>query len=246
MKPNKTAILLGMYIGTSEEKKKMYQLNVMDWLKNTNYDIYTVDSSGQSINITHERLFEFSFKQEESESEKSDFFGMFFKKGTTLLEKDALLRLFKHYPNLFKYDMVFKITGKYFSPDLKSKYEKLPKCDMIIQHSHYINKLRILLMILIVALTIYIKVNYNKWINGVSCVCILLLYISYIYSYENTELVGATPRILHEFITGIADHCMEISLYQFILFKKISVHRLPPLSISRKYPKADGTILSYL
>lgn len=240
----KTAILLGMFIGTSIENKKMYQLNVQDWLDYTPYDIYIFESSGTSIDITHPRLFEFSFYQGYDRIPVATIYNFWYTKGPTIPEKNSLLRLFKYYPTLFNYDMVFKVTGKYFCPTFMTEYEKLPKYDMIIQHSHIISKLRIITFsIFIIGLYLYIK---HKWSINISICSLLLLYISFIYSYENTELIGASPRILHELFSLIQDHSIEYTLYQFIICKNIKVYRLPPLQIARKAARNDGSIYTYL
>jgi hypothetical protein len=259
MKQN-TAIILGMYIGPSESRKKMYQDNVLDWLHNTPYDIYTVNSSGHILDITHDRLFEFTFKQDETHmvSHQSKplidvFTKLFIKKkdsGPTQLEKNSILKTFTHFPALFSYDMVFKITGKYFCPDFERHYNSIPSADIIIQKKRYaINPILLLLCVLaFILLCLYMKINPYRIIFMSVVLVSVVLFIYLMNSYEEpTELLGMKPRLLHDFFNGIDEYTSsEKSLHQFITRSTQSVVRMPSLPISRKFPRNDGSVLDAL
>lgn len=257
----KTAIILGMYIGSSEEKKKMYQDNVLDWLHKTPYDIYTVNSSGHTLDIKHDRLFEFTFKQDETpmESHSKNFMDLFTKLfikkkeiGPTQLEKNSLLKIFTHFPTLYSYDMAFKITGKYFCPDFERHYN-MSHADIIIQKKRYpINPSLLVYMLLsllaFIILCLYFKINRYRIIFICSLFVSVVFIIFLINNYEEpTELVGMKPRLLHDFFNGIDDYSTcEKFLHKFITRSTQSVVRLPLLPISRKFPRNDGSVLDAL
>ena len=257
----KTAIILGMYIGQSEMKKKMYQDNVLDWLNKTPYDIYTVNSSGHTLDIKHDRLFEFTFKQDETPMEShsknfmDQFTKLFIKKkeiGPTHLEKNSLLKIFSYFPTLYSYDMAFKITGKYFCPDFERHYNNMSHADIIIQKKRYPINSTVLLYMLLILLTfiilgLYFKINRNQIIFIYSLFLSVVFIIFLINDYnEPTELVGMKPHLLQDFFNGIDEYTTcETFLHKFIT-RTHSVVRMPLLPISRKYPRNDGSVLDAL
>lgn len=231
----KTAIILTMHIGNSESKKKMYLLNILDWLNYTPFDIYTVESSGQSFYINHPRLFEFNFKQQYT-----------ILPSVTISEKNSILHIFENFPKLFTYDIIFKITGKYFSHDFVDEYKKNQESNMYIQYSHIVNPLRYIILFIFILFIILYIIYKKKYMVFVFLSCIIILFISYFISYENTELIGATPILLYDFFSSIKNECCEISLYNFIMNRNLRYHRFNSLSISKKYPRNDGSILNKL
>ena len=123
MKPLNCCILLTMYIGDDIERKNIYENRVNRWLNETNFDIFVVDSSGKYLNQTSPRLHQFSFKQESE----------FAKINPSEYEKDSILKALDYFGNdILKYDMIFKITGKYFIPGLERKIKNIPSNAQIV------------------------------------------------------------------------------------------------------------------
>jgi len=129
----KACLLITMYIGT--KRREMYENKIKCWLYNTNFEIYTVDSSGQYLNIISPRLHQFSFRQ------KQDFVAW----NPSLVEKDSILKAYYNFQNDFhKFDIVFKITGKFYTPELEHIINSLNiiNVDLILQtktnNLHYI------------------------------------------------------------------------------------------------------------
>ena len=122
-KPLKIAILLTMYIGKSEKKFEMYMRNLMEWLK-TGLDIYIVDSSGFGIPFKHPLLKTFIFSQSKPEQ----------KKNPSLTERDSILNACNYF-DFSLYDLVFKVTGKYFSDDFLDIINYIPSdADLVFQN----------------------------------------------------------------------------------------------------------------
>ncbi len=118
-KPLKCCILLTMYVNN---KKSLYENIVQRWLNETNLDIYIVDSSNTPLSIIHPRLFPYHFKQTD------DFATL----EPSKYEVDSILKA-NQYFNFKKYDMVIKVTGKYFIPDLERILHLIPDTDMVVQ-----------------------------------------------------------------------------------------------------------------
>jgi hypothetical protein len=122
LNPLKSAILLTMYIGENNDRKNMYVKNIMDWLNKTNIDIYTVNSSGEFLNINHPRLNQVAFIQNNNSGNSSE------------LERDSIIKA-NNYFNFSKYDLVFKITGKYFLPDFENMIKYIPSdAELVVQN----------------------------------------------------------------------------------------------------------------
>jgi hypothetical protein len=118
---NNTALIITMYIGNDKKRQKLYEKNILDWLKYTPFKIYTVESSGRKLNIKHERLHEFTYKQKHGHKPRA-----------SLTEKYSILLLLKEYPEIENYKLVFKITGKYFCPNFMNEYKNIPNGSNII------------------------------------------------------------------------------------------------------------------
>ena len=122
-KPLKIAILLTMYIGNSNEKFKMYMKNIIEWLK-TGLTIYIVESSGFEIPFKHPLLKTFIFSQTRPEQ----------KSNPSLTEKDSILNACNYF-DFSLYDMVFKVTGKYFSDNFLDMINYIPSdADLVLQY----------------------------------------------------------------------------------------------------------------
>jgi hypothetical protein len=126
-------ILLGMYIGTKPERRAIYENRAKKWLDNTSIDIYTVDSSGELLftsdtdkkYFNHPRLHQYTFKQKGSQVMH----------GPSVAEKNSMIKAFKHFKKDFeKYEIVFKITGKYFIPTFEKVVDFPEKVDMVFQY----------------------------------------------------------------------------------------------------------------
>ena len=123
----KVAILLTMYTGNDDYRKNLYKSNIKKWLKD--FDVFTVDSSNKIYKIpcSDHKLHTYSFDQ-----------GTGLSSNPSAAEKRSLLKACRHFKDKFKdYDIIFKITGKYYTPDLKKyisgKYTTIP--DVIVQNN---------------------------------------------------------------------------------------------------------------
>ena len=111
---NNTALIITMYIGNHKKRQKLYEKNISDWLTFTPFNIYTVESSDTKLNIINPRLHQYIFKQ------TNNYIGQ------SLSEKDSILRLIEKYPEIESYELVFKITGRYFFSNFMSEFKNIP------------------------------------------------------------------------------------------------------------------------
>jgi len=110
----KCCVLLTMYV---KNNKELYEKRVYRWLNDTNLDIYIVDSSGIGIKQKHERLHQYVFKQDLEIGKYS----------VSVYEKNSILKAIKYFEEDFlNYNIVFKITGKYFIPDFEKIITPIP------------------------------------------------------------------------------------------------------------------------
>lgn len=137
-KHQKYCILFTMYIGEQKERREIYENRIKRWLDNTNIDLYTVDSSNNylfydkktnlptSNYFFNPRLHQYAFDQ-----------GTGFKNGNpSVPERNSMLKAIKKFEKEFKkYDIVFKITGKYFIPNFEKIILKanIPKVEIVFQ-----------------------------------------------------------------------------------------------------------------
>ena len=110
------------------DRQHMYKNIIEKWLQHTNFTIFVVDSSGNKIDIENPRLHQFSFKQD------TKFYKH--KGGPTAAEKNSIIKAVNFFnEKLLYYDMVFKITGKYFIPQLENLIQYIPKdTDIVFQY----------------------------------------------------------------------------------------------------------------
>jgi hypothetical protein len=118
----KVCMLVSMYIG--DNRREMYTKNIKHWLNDTNLDIYTVDSSGKYLDIKHPRLFQYSFKQDSA----------FIRYNVSVSEKVSIEKALAYF-DLSAYDLIFKVTGKYFLPEFESFVKYIPKDTSLILQS---------------------------------------------------------------------------------------------------------------
>jgi hypothetical protein len=131
-------VLFTMYIGDTIERREIYENRIKRWLDETSgINFYIVDSSNNYLFFDKKtqtatspyyfnpRLFQFAFKQKSG-----------FKDGNpSVPERDSMLKALKHFWKDFKkYDIVFKITGKYFIPHFDKLVKFNKDSDIILQN----------------------------------------------------------------------------------------------------------------
>jgi len=122
--PPKICILITTY--ASFERKELYINNIMKWLT-TGLDLYVVDSAG--LNLLKEidpKINYYSFKQDTPEQ----------KINPSVSEKNSILKIYEHYKKDFlKYDIILKVTGKYFISQINELIPYVPTgTELIIQN----------------------------------------------------------------------------------------------------------------
>ena len=132
-KRKRYAILFTMYIGDTKDRRDIYENRISRWLEESkDIDLYTVDSSNNylffdkktntatSKHFYDQRLHQFAFKQKKG-----------FQSGNpSVPERNSIMEALEYFHKDFKkYDIVFKITGKYFIPqfDEKIRFNSIPK-----------------------------------------------------------------------------------------------------------------------
>ena len=89
----------------------VYLAQLNRWLKETNFHIFVVESSGTPVNLTHPRLSFLTFDDPERTSGSS-----------SILEANALIfaaRELENYPAYHAADYILKVTGRYYFEDLE-------------------------------------------------------------------------------------------------------------------------------
>jgi hypothetical protein len=128
--PNKWIILLTMAVnvnGESEYRKQLYKTQILNWLKNTSYYIYAVESTGVDLNITHERLKFISFELPKLASSSQS-------EATSML---YLLDQIKDDANFIDCTHILKVTGRYFLQNINNVLNGcIHNLDAYLQH-HY-------------------------------------------------------------------------------------------------------------
>lgn len=193
-KPLKVAILLTAYISNDNERAEMYEKNIKRWINDTNLNIFLVDSSNVGSKLKNSRFKQYVFDQKEK-----------FGSSSTILEKKSILGALYYFKKDFsKYDIIFKVTGKYFIPDFNNIVKYIPSdAKIIVQHS---------------AST----------------------------SGQNTELFGATPRIMKEIVSDMNTDIFEEHLYKIICKGKYKIYRFPKFKLDQRIKRGDGFALRYL
>ena len=112
-----------MYVKNNVE---LYEKRVKRWLDETDFDIFIVDSSGIGIKQTNERLKQYVFTQ------NLDFERF----SVSVSEKNSILNAIEYFNDDFlEYDIIFKITGKYFIPNFESVITTIPDdTDIVFQN----------------------------------------------------------------------------------------------------------------
>ncbi len=110
-----TCILLTSYANNDEERIKWYTYAINNYLENTQLKLRLVDSSGYTFPIEEtERFKQYSFVQPEGMT------------SSTHQESYAILEAEKS-GLLDGFDTVFKLTCKYYLPELEKELETVPK-----------------------------------------------------------------------------------------------------------------------
>ena len=124
--PNKTplkfCVLLTMYC--SPEKYNTYYDIVIKWLNNTNLPIFVIDSYGNEpnlFNISSSKLQIHSFQQKNKEVILNP----------SVSEKESLLKALEFF-DFSEYDIIFKVTGKYYSCMFEKFLQYIPTDAQII------------------------------------------------------------------------------------------------------------------
>lgn len=132
-KRKRYAILFTMYIGDTKDRRDVYENRIARWLEESrDIDLYTVDSSNNylffdkktntatSKHFYDPRLHQFAFQQKKG-----------FQSGNpSVPERNSMMEALDYFHKDFKkYDIVFKITGKYFIPhfDETINFDSIPK-----------------------------------------------------------------------------------------------------------------------
>lgn len=127
---NKWIILLTIAVNVnneSEYRKKLYRIQILNWLHYTDYYIYVIESTGAHLNITHERLKFVSFKLPKlATSSQSE--------ATSILH---ILNNIKNDPVYIDCTHILKVTGRYFLHNINGVLNNcVPDLDVYIQHRH--------------------------------------------------------------------------------------------------------------
>jgi hypothetical protein len=119
----KCCVFLTMYVKNNIE---LYEKRVKRWLDETDFDIFIVDSSGIGIKQTDERLKQYVFTQNPD----------FERFSVSVSEKNSILKAIDYFnDDLLDYDIIFKITGKYFIPDFEYIVTTIPDdTDIVFQN----------------------------------------------------------------------------------------------------------------
>lgn len=113
-----TCILLTSYANNDEERIKWYMYAINNYLENTQLKLRLVDSSGCTFQIEEsERFKQYSFVQPDDETRF---------KSSSQMESYAILEAEKS-GLLDGFDTVFKLTCKYYLPELEKELETVPE-----------------------------------------------------------------------------------------------------------------------
>lgn len=123
-KPLKYCLLLTTFI---KNRESLYTTKVIRWLNETNLDIYLVDSSNQGLPLQHSRLHQFKFQQSDP----------FVDHNPSVYEINSILKAIDYF-DFSHYDMIIKVTGKYFIPKLEKALNYIPSdADIVLQNRTY-------------------------------------------------------------------------------------------------------------
>lgn len=130
---NKTCLLLACCVNARNEKEKRikwYTDAINKYLETTNLQIRVIESSGYDFSIEHERFKQHSFVTsiDRENIEPTSII-------QTRREAESILKAYES-GILDGFDIVVKITGKYYVPELEQEISKIPNdCGIIYQQS---------------------------------------------------------------------------------------------------------------
>lgn len=115
---DKIAILLTFYVN-SKERQERYIRIIRKWLSQTDFHIFGVISSGENFfPDTHDRFHPLVFQQ--TNLKKGRYTAQL-----SVYEQDSILRAVRYF-DFTPFHFVFKITGKYFIPNLEGVLSQIP------------------------------------------------------------------------------------------------------------------------
>lgn len=128
----KRCLLLTCCVDVRDEKEKRirwYTDSIHKYLENTKLHVRVIESSGYEFPIEHERFKQYSFKSTlEREKINRDII-------PTHTEAESILKA-NESGILDGFDLVVKITGKYYVPELAEEISKVPEdCGIVYQNS---------------------------------------------------------------------------------------------------------------
>ena len=112
---------------SSSERLQTYISSINKWLK-TDFKIVVVDNSGYTFSeiIPTKNLHVISYYYNNIDVQEKDKFILFSnEKGHH--EMLAINYAFNHIPNEWKYEKIFKLTGRYFIPNFKQYIDNIPQ-----------------------------------------------------------------------------------------------------------------------
>lgn len=116
-----------MFINNEPARRQVYLHRLRRWLCETSFDIYAVDSSGETLPIQHPRLKQFAFQQSKDASTSS-----------TVAESASILKACAYFMEDFqKYDLIFKVTGKYFLPSFEHVTLSIPSDAQVVFQNRF-------------------------------------------------------------------------------------------------------------
>lgn len=190
-KPVKIALLLTMH--GLPPRQKMYSQALAKWSNQTQFPIFIVDSAGQGLfqGDYNPRFQYLGFKQSSHQTHPK-------------FEGQSVSQAFNYFKDQFaQYDLICKITGKYFIPDLEYLAQFIPNhTQLVLQH--------------------------RRDTLG-----------------QNSELFMISPKLFPKLLSS-PSMAMERKLVYFIEKSKPITTRLPPLALTDKVTRNDGSILSWL
>lgn len=128
--PVRACIILTAY--ATPKRIPMYTNILQQWINdNVKTRIYVIDSAGLNLlaDVTRQGKYTYvCFQQPTTLPQKNR---------PSLTERTSLERLMLERPEILQYDMCFKITGKYFVPNMDAIIARVPHgTDMVLQYTH--------------------------------------------------------------------------------------------------------------
>ena len=114
----------------SANRLEQYRKSINHWLKYSNLDLYIIESTGYKFEEykNNPRIFIHTFTPK-IKTNRPDLFS------SSQLESESILEAYKHFKEKWKkYNVIFKLTGKYFIPNFENYMKNIPLCDIYIQN----------------------------------------------------------------------------------------------------------------